>query len=186
MAGAKMEEVLKEWFDRVDSDKTGSITSFQLQRALGVGNLQFPISIVQQMIRMYDFDKNGTMSFEGLLVNGCSLLELIALVSLKHEMYDDEVQQAFSDLERGRGFLVPDEVYEALLKLDISLDSPAFYTVCESFDKEKKGKFRLDDLISLCIFVQSSRAGSLLILINLSTALQIVEYEAFIDIPAEE
>ncbi|KAJ0489892.1 putative EF-hand domain pair protein [Helianthus annuus] len=68
-----------------------------------------------------------------------------------------KVQQAFSDLERGRGFLAPDEVYEALLKLDISMDSPAFYTVCESFDKEKKGKFRLDDFMSLCIFVQSAR-----------------------------
>ncbi|PWA84218.1 sorcin [Artemisia annua] len=143
MAGAKkMEEVLKEWFDRVDSDKTGSITTLQLQRALGVGNLQIPISIVQQMIRMYDFDRNGTMSFEEFVALNKFLLK---------------VQQAFSDLERGRGFLVPDEVYEALLKLDISLDSPAFYTVCESFDKEKKGKFRLDDLISLCIFVQSSR-----------------------------
>ncbi|KAM0007522.1 putative EF-hand domain pair protein [Helianthus debilis subsp. tardiflorus] len=68
-----------------------------------------------------------------------------------------KVQQAFSDLERGRGFLAPDEVYEALLKLDISMDSPAFYTVCESFDKEKNGKFRLDDFMSLCIFVQSAR-----------------------------
>ncbi|KAM0007521.1 putative EF-hand domain-containing protein [Helianthus debilis subsp. tardiflorus] len=58
-------QVLKDWFDRVDSDKTGSITAIQLQRALAVGNLQFPITIVQQMIRMYDFDRNGTMSFEG-------------------------------------------------------------------------------------------------------------------------
>nr|XP_043613872.1 sorcin-like [Erigeron canadensis] len=135
-------QVLKDWFDRVDSDKTGSITAIQLQRALAVGNLQFPITIVQQMIRMYDFDRNGTMSFEEFVALNKFLLK---------------VQQAFSDLERGHGFLVPDDVYKALLKLDISLDSPAFYTVCESFDKEKDGKFRLDDLISLSIFVQSSR-----------------------------
>ncbi|GKD89477.1 hypothetical protein Tco_1364984, partial [Tanacetum coccineum] len=36
------------------------------------------------------------------------------------------------------------------------------------------------------LLTRVNRAGSLLILINLSTALQIVEYEAFIDIPAEE
>ncbi|KAK1434380.1 hypothetical protein QVD17_00119 [Tagetes erecta] len=135
-------EVLKEWFDRVDSDKKGSITAIQLQRALAVGNLQFSITIVQQMIRMYDFDRNGTMSFEEFVALNEFLLK---------------VQQAFSDLERGRGFLVTDEVYEALLKINISMDSPAFYTVCESFDKEKKGKFRLDDFMSLCIFVQSAR-----------------------------
>ncbi|KAL8267950.1 hypothetical protein R6Q59_001748 [Mikania micrantha] len=135
-------EVLKEWFDRVDSDTKGSITASQLQSALAVGNLQFPITIVQQMIRMYDFDRNGTMSFEEFVALNKFLLK---------------VQQAFSDLERERGFLVPDEVYEALLKLNISMDSPAFYTVCESFDKEKDGRFRLDDFISLCIFVQSAR-----------------------------
>ncbi|KAL4572802.1 hypothetical protein LXL04_019587 [Taraxacum kok-saghyz] len=134
--------VLKEWFDRVDSEKTGSITTVQLQSALAVGNLQFPITVVQQMIRMYDFDRNGTMSFEEFVALNKFLLK---------------VQQAFSDFERGRGFLVADEVYEALLKMDISLDSPAFYTVCESFDKEKNGRFRLDDLMSLCIFVQSAR-----------------------------
>ncbi|KAL8196804.1 hypothetical protein R6Q57_024458 [Mikania cordata] len=113
-------EVLKEWFDRVDSDTKGSITARQLQSALAVGNLQFPITIVQQMIRMYDFDRNGTMSFE----------EFVAL----------------------NKFLL-----KALLKVNISMDSPAFYTVCESFDKEKDGRFRLDDFISLCIFVQSAR-----------------------------
>ncbi|KAI7725918.1 hypothetical protein M8C21_030516 [Ambrosia artemisiifolia] len=135
-------KVLKEWFNRVDSEKTGSITATQLQRALAVGNLQFPITIVQQMIRMYDFDKNGTMSFEEFVALNEFLLK---------------VQQAFSDLERDRGFLVTDEVYEALLKLNVSMDSPAFYTVCESFDKEKNGRFRLDDFMSLCIFVQSAR-----------------------------
>ncbi|KAI5346780.1 hypothetical protein L3X38_014659 [Prunus dulcis] len=37
----------------------------------------------------------------------------------------------------------------ALVKIGFSLDSPAFYTVCESFDQKKKGMFQLDDFISL-------------------------------------
>ncbi|KAK1394817.1 Calcium-dependent protein kinase 23 [Heracleum sosnowskyi] len=133
---------LKVWFDRVDSDKTGSITAAQLKAALSVGNLEFSISVVQQMIRMYDFDRNGTMSFQEFVELNRFLLK---------------VQQAFSDSERGRGYIVPDDVYEALQKLGFSLDSPAFYTVCQSFDQKKNGRFRLDDFISLCIFVQSSR-----------------------------
>ncbi|KAL8267951.1 hypothetical protein R6Q59_001749, partial [Mikania micrantha] len=51
-----------------------------------------------------------------------------------------------------------------------------------SFDKEKDGRFRLDDFISLCIFVQSARN-----LFNSfdttwfnDVSLQIVEYEAYI------
>ncbi|KAJ8774165.1 hypothetical protein K2173_009596 [Erythroxylum novogranatense] len=134
--------ILREWFDRVDSDGTGSITATQLKSALAVGNLEFPLSIVQQMIRMYDFDKNGTMSFD----------EFIAL-----NKFLIKVQRAFSDLERGRGYLVPDDVYEALVKIGFSLDTPAFYTVCESFDDKKSGRFRLDKFISLSIFLQSAR-----------------------------
>ncbi|BBH09880.1 calcium-dependent protein kinase 33 [Prunus dulcis] len=115
--------VLREWFARVDSANTGSITAPQLKNALAVGNLDFPISVVQQMIRMYDFDRNGTMSFEEFVALNKFLLK---------------VQQAFSDRERGRGYIVPDDVHE-------------------SFDQKKKGMFRLDDFISLCIFLQSAR-----------------------------
>ncbi|XP_020094514.1 peflin-like isoform X1 [Ananas comosus] len=134
--------VLREWFDRVDSDHTGNVAAPQLQRALAVGNLNFPLSVVQQMIRMYDFDRNGTMNFE----------EFVAL-----NKYLLKVQNVFSALQRDRGFLNLDEVYEALVKLGFSLDSPAFYTVCESFDKNKMGMIRLDEFISLCIFIQSAR-----------------------------
>uniref|UniRef100_A0A803LEU8 EF-hand domain-containing protein n=1 Tax=Chenopodium quinoa TaxID=63459 RepID=A0A803LEU8_CHEQI len=142
--------ILREWFDRVDSSQTGNITASQLKNALAVGNLDLPLSVVQQMIRMYDFDKNGTMSFE----------EFVAL-----NQYLLKVQQAFSDLERGQGFLLHDEVHEVafqslqmfIVKLGFSLDSPAFYTACESFDQKKNGTFRLDAFISLCIFLQSAR-----------------------------
>ncbi|XP_029146241.2 uncharacterized protein [Arachis hypogaea] len=93
------------------------------------------------MIKMYDFDRNGTMSFE----------EFVAL-----NKFLIKVQHAFSDLERGRGFLVLDDVFEALVKIGFTLDSPAFYSACASFDQSKSGKFRLDVFISLCIFLQSA------------------------------
>ncbi|CAA0827732.1 Unknown protein [Striga hermonthica] len=134
--------ILREWFDRVDSQKTGSITANQLKSAFAAGNLQFPISVVQQIVRMYDFDRNGTMSFEEFVELNKFLLK---------------VQQAFSGLERGRRFLVLDEAYEALVNIGFSLDSPAFYTACEKFDQSGNGKLKLDDFISLCIFVQSAR-----------------------------
>ncbi|XP_016184316.1 uncharacterized protein LOC107626051 [Arachis ipaensis] len=52
---------------------------------------------------MYDFDRNGTMSFE----------EFVAL-----NKFLIKVQHAFSDLERGRGFLVLDDVFEVYFKND--------------------------------------------------------------------
>ncbi|KAL1369075.1 uncharacterized protein [Arachis hypogaea] len=107
--------MIREWFDRVDSHKTGTITAPQLKSALAVGNLECPLSVVEQMIKMYDFDRNGTMSFE----------EFVAL-----NKFLIKVQHAFSDLERGRGFLVLDDVFEALVKIGFTLDSPAFYSAC--------------------------------------------------------
>ncbi|KAH9694375.1 Peflin [Citrus sinensis] len=85
---------------------------------------------------MYDFDRTGTMSFEEFVELNKFLLK---------------VQHAFSDLERGRGYLVPDNVYEvsfdmvltALVKIGFSLDSPAFYTVCELPIVEYEIKFLL-------------------------------------------
>ncbi|GAU33679.1 hypothetical protein TSUD_310870 [Trifolium subterraneum] len=81
----KRAAVLREWFDRVDSDKSGSITALQLKTALAVGNLEFSLSVVQQMIRIYDFDRNGTMSFQEFVALNNFLLK---------------VQHAFSDIER--------------------------------------------------------------------------------------
>ncbi|EOY26112.1 Calcium-dependent protein kinase 23 isoform 10 [Theobroma cacao] len=120
--------ILREWFGRVDSEKTGSITATQLKSAFAIGNLDFPLSVVQQMIRMYDFDRNEFLALNKFLI---------------------KVQQAFSDLERNRGFLATDDVYEALNKIGFSLDTPAFYAACESFDQKKNGRLQLDDFISL-------------------------------------
>ncbi|XP_020596414.1 peflin-like isoform X3 [Phalaenopsis equestris] len=115
--------VLKEWFHHVDSNNAGSINASQLKNALAVGNLNFPLTVVQQMIRMYDFDKNGTMDFEEFVALNKFLLK---------------VQNAFSQLDRGNGFLTPEDVHQ-------------------SFDQNKMGMVRLDAFISLCIFVQSAR-----------------------------
>ena len=111
--------ILREWFERVDSEKTGSITAKQLKSAFAFGNLEFPLFVVQRMIRMYDFDRNVSKSFEEFLVLNKFLIK---------------VQQAFADIERNRGFLGIDDVFEALNKIGVTLDPLAFYTTCESFD----------------------------------------------------
>ncbi|KAM3743645.1 hypothetical protein ACB098_07G162600 [Castanea mollissima] len=115
--------MLKDWFDRVDSEKTGTITAPQLKSALSVGNLEFSLSVVQQMIRMYDFDRNGTMSFDEFVALNKFLLK---------------VQQAFSDRERGRGYIVPDDVYE-----NSSCVSPNY--MAHQFDINKKMRAILID-----------------------------------------
>ncbi|KAG6761919.1 hypothetical protein POTOM_035160 [Populus tomentosa] len=135
--------MLREWFERVDSEKTGNITATQLKSALAVGNLEFPLSVVQQMIRfnkLSRISREAEMKCDYHLVSWfCSHFSMVS-----HWFW-------------GLGYLVPDDVYKGLVKIGFSLDSPSFYTVCESFDQKKNGKIRLDDFICLCIFVQSAR-----------------------------
>lgn len=136
------EERLRAWFESVDVQGTGQINASDLKQALAAGNLRFSDSVAQQMIRMHDADRNGTMSFA----------EFEAL-----NKFLATVQNSYIVMERGRGFLTLNDVYEALKMCGYALDHPAFYTLCESFDEAKKGKFRLDGFISICIFVQSAR-----------------------------
>lgn len=136
------EDRLRAWFESVDVQGTGEINASDLKQALAAGNLHFSDSVAQQMIRMHDADRNGIMSFA----------EFVAL-----NKFLSNVQNAYIVVERGRGFLTLNDVYEALTMAGYALDQPAFYTLCESFDETKKGRFRLDDFISLCIFVQSAR-----------------------------
>ncbi|KAJ7558073.1 hypothetical protein O6H91_04G024000 [Diphasiastrum complanatum] len=135
-------EHLRIWFQSVDTDQSGSINVAELQQALAAGNLQFPATVIAQMIRMYDKDQSGTMSFEEFV----SLHKFLTLV-----------QNSFMSNERERGILGLNEVYSALQQAGYPLDRPSFYTTCQSFDRNRTGKFRLDDFISMCIFLQSAK-----------------------------
>jgi len=97
---------------------------------------------VAQMIRMYDADQNGAMSFEEF----SSLYKFLNLV-----------QCSFANVARERPILSLNEVYQALQQAGYALDQPSFYTACQSFDPNRLGKFKVDDFIALCIFLQSAK-----------------------------
>ncbi|KAI5081987.1 hypothetical protein GOP47_0001730 [Adiantum capillus-veneris] len=136
------EEDLRIFFQAVDTDNSGSINETELQEALSAGNLRFNRSVIAQMIKMYDRDQSGSMSYEEFV----SLHKFLSVV-----------QNSYAKYARDRNFLELNDVYLALQETGYSLDQPAFYTACQSFDPNKLGKFRLDDYISLCIFLQSAR-----------------------------
>lgn len=135
-------EHLQMWFQSVDADKSGAINAAELHRALQAGNLHFPPTVVSQMIKMYDKDQSGTMSFTEFV----SLHKFLTVV-----------QDSFTRNARNRGSLQLNDVYLALQQAGYNLDQPSFYTVCQSFDKQRTGSFRLDDFMSICIFLQSAQ-----------------------------
>ncbi|CAM6089011.1 unnamed protein product [Calypogeia fissa] len=137
-----MADPLQMWFRSVDTDNSGAINAAELKRALEAGNLHFSPTIISQMIKMYDKNLNGSMSFD----------EFVSL-----HRFLTVVQDSFSKHSRNRGVVSLNEMYPALQQAGYALDKPSFFTVCQSFDKDKSGNFRLDDYMSVCIFLQSAR-----------------------------
>ncbi|KAG0590669.1 hypothetical protein KC19_1G117800 [Ceratodon purpureus] len=135
-------ESLRLWFHSVDTDHSNSINVDELQVALEASNLRFPKTIVAQMIRMYDADHNGSMSFE-------------EFTSLHNFL--NTVHFAFSNVARNQQSISLNEVYMALHQAGFSLDQPSFLTTCQSFDPTRSGKFEVNDFISICIFLQSAK-----------------------------
>ncbi|PPQ64008.1 hypothetical protein CVT24_009382 [Panaeolus cyanescens] len=55
---------LWQWFSSVDSDRSGSITVTELQRALVNGDwTAFDLDTVKMLMSIFDSDRNGTISF---------------------------------------------------------------------------------------------------------------------------
>lgn len=142
MARPSANDPLRIFFQAVDTDNSGSINESELDQALASGNLRCPRSVVSQMIKLFDRDQNGQMSFEEFV----SLHNFLSVV-----------QTSFGKYSRDQNTLDLNYVYMALQDAGYTLDQPAFYTACQSFDPNRKGHFRLDDYISLCIFLQSAR-----------------------------
>jgi hypothetical protein len=85
------------------------------------------------------------------------LLFIIVISCGELSCWVPQVQTSFSNVSRDRGFLALNEVYQALQQAGFTLDEPSFYTACQSFDPNRLGKFKLDDYISMCIFLQSAK-----------------------------
>lgn len=135
-------DAIRRWFRSVDVDNSGSINTAELQRALEAGNLFFPPTVVAQMTKMYDRDNSGTMSFD----------EFVSL----HKFLSG-VQDTFTRNSRNRRDLSLQEMFPALQQAGYKLDQPSFFTVCRSFDKGNLGSFKLDEFMSICIFLQSAQ-----------------------------
>lgn len=56
-------QALQQWFNVVDSDRSGQVNAAELQKALAQGGLNFSMKLVSSLIRMYDADRTAQLSF---------------------------------------------------------------------------------------------------------------------------
>eukprot|EP00245_Coleochaete_scutata_P009278 TRINITY_DN3008_c0_g1_i1.p1 TRINITY_DN3008_c0_g1~~TRINITY_DN3008_c0_g1_i1.p1 ORF type:complete len:189 (-),score=38.22 TRINITY_DN3008_c0_g1_i1:724-1290(-) len=131
---------LLRWFESVDTDGNKNINAEELQRALKAGNLNFTLGTVTQMIRMYDRDQSGSVTFD-------------EFIDLHKFLYT--VQESFLQHDRHQNRnLTYEDAYQAVKFAGFALEARAFESACLVFDAEKKGYFQLDVFIAMCAFFQ--------------------------------
>eukprot|EP00892_Ulva_mutabilis_P010356 jgi/Ulvmu1/7693/UM038_0125.1 len=135
---------IAQWFRIVDEDGSGNIDATELQRALGMGNLHFSLQVVASMIRMYDRDRNGTISYQ----------EFQGLHQFLMDMHASFHQ---FDLDRS-GSLEKNEVLRALRQSGFNLDEHAFNSVFFAFDPDRSNSMKQPEYIAVCVFLRNTAA----------------------------
>ena len=137
---------LQQWFAVVDVDRSGQVNAAELQRALAQGGLNFSMKLVASMIRMYDADRTAQLSFPQF----CELHKFLC-----------KVQRVFGAADHDRSNLLDlNEIFNGLTSLGYQLDRQpggSFYTLCQSYDFDRKGVIALDSFIAMVILLENAK-----------------------------
>eukprot|EP00803_Ostreobium_quekettii_P002857 evm.model.scf_168.9 EVM.evm.TU.scf_168.9 scf_168:64105-67522(+) len=135
---------LRTWFDAIDTDRNGHLTSEELQQALALGNLHFSLAAVAHMIRTHDMTGSGTITFP----------EFQRLHQFLSNMQSSFI---FFDVDRN-GQLTFDEVARALKHSGFNIERHAFDTMVKAFDPNRTASLDLAAYIALSLFLKSAAA----------------------------
>ena len=136
---------LQQWFQAVDTDRSGRISTQELQKALQMGGLNFSLKLVASLVRMHDADKTNTLSFAEF----CEM-----------QTYLTRLQQTFSQCAGGGQQLQLQQTQSALSTLGYNLDMQpdgAFYKIVQSYDFTMNGSVGLDSFIAMNIQLKNAQ-----------------------------
>ncbi|KAI7697713.1 Programmed cell death protein 6 [Sarcoptes scabiei] len=133
---------LRQVFDKVDRDKSGHITSTELQGALSNGTWKpFNPETVRLMIAMFDKDRTGSINFD----------EFANLWR-----YVTDWLNCFRSFDRDNsGNIDPKELRQALTTFGYRFSDNFLDILMKRYDREGKGHVTFDDFIQLCVQLQT-------------------------------
>ncbi|KAJ9453354.1 Penta-EF hand domain-containing protein 1 [Diplonema papillatum] len=131
---------LTQWFGFVDRDRSGRVDTKELQGALKQSGLNFSLMSCNLLLRLFDTDRTGQVTFQGF----CSLYQWI-----------QAKQASFYHFDRDRsGSLDIGEVFQALTHTGLNLDQHAFYAAVKAYDPDQSGTMSMTEYVGLCAFLQ--------------------------------
>lgn len=132
---------LREWFDAVDTDRSGAIDAHELVNALRRGRINVSLTGAARLIALVDDRGARQVTFE----------QFKAL-----HPFIDAMARGFKrrDLS-GDGYLQIDEVAAALVDSGHRLSAGCLQTLMLKFDAGRRGALSFDDYVALSVFVAS-------------------------------
>ncbi|XP_025200407.1 programmed cell death protein 6 [Melanaphis sacchari] len=139
-------EFLWDVFQRVDKDRSGFISSDELQMALSNGTwTPFNPETVRLMIGMFDKHSRGTVSFD----------DFGALWK-----YVTDWQSCFRSFDRdGSGNINVSELKDALSSFGYRLSEQIVSVMLKRFDRFGRGTILFDDFIQCCVVLHTLTAA---------------------------
>lgn len=134
---------VERWFDAIDTDHDGSITTVELNAALSSSSQRFSYATTEKLLRMFDKDCSGTITMD-------EFGEL-------HKFIESMVKGFRQRDTSGDGRLDGNEVRAALSDSGYRLSENTFQAMMRKFDRQKRGSLGLDDYIELSIFISKAR-----------------------------
>lgn len=131
------------WFMAVDQDNSGRIDARELQAALSKGGFTFNISVAERVLRMFDKDNSGGLSY----IEFKQAHEFIKTMSAGFRARDRD----------NSGVLEGPEVRAALAASGYQLQEGTFQIMMKKFDREQVGGLRFDDYVALSVTIGTVR-----------------------------
>ncbi|KPI89646.1 programmed cell death 6 protein-like protein [Leptomonas seymouri] len=134
---------LLQWFRAVDVDGNGTINVPELNAALSSAGVPFSLATTEKLLRMYDKDKSGGITFNEFQ----DLHQFI--MSMKNGFRQRDTS--------GDGRLDGNEVRAALTASGYQLSEQTFQALMRKFDRQRRGSLGFDDYVELSIFISKVR-----------------------------
>jgi len=133
---------LQEVFRKVDTDRSGSISSNELQAALSNGTWSpFNPETVRMMIGMFDKDSSSTIDFNEFK----SLWNFITQWEKVFRGFDEDKS----------GSIDKNEFRKALTSFGYRLSDRFYDLLIRKFDRTGRGTVAFDDFIQACVSIQT-------------------------------
>ncbi|KAF8940659.1 hypothetical protein EDD21DRAFT_380847 [Dissophora ornata] len=144
---ATPEANLRYWFDSVDSDRSGQLSTEELQRALVNGDWSpFNIETVRLMMNMFDTDNSGLITFA----------EFAGLWK-----YIEDWRACFQAFDQDKsGYIDFNELKTAMHSFGYNLSDNFLHVIIKKYDKrgknpEGRGDVSFDNFVQIAVTVKS-------------------------------